>query len=283
MSNRLFDKGREGLLGPIHWVDDTIKAMLVDANTADTAIKAVVSASNATPIVMGVTSHGFSNGDIVVQGGIAGNTAANGTFKVANVTASTYEITSIHGTNTTGNGAYTSGGYAVNLTTGDNLDDFSAARVGSDGAIANKTRTNGVADGDDVTFSAVTGATVEGIIIYKDSGVESTSTVIAWIDGKTQVECAATTNSGAVSLPILPLTSAIPTGTTIVFSNGASVTMTSPGVVGDRTLAVSATAATVTAGATADVIHTNANLPITPNGGSITVTWDSGTNKIFRI
>jgi len=31
------------------------------------------------------------------------------------------------------------------------------------------------------------------------------------------------------------------------------------------------------------IIDTATGLPITPNGGDIIVTWDSGTNKIFRL
>ena len=30
-------------------------------------------------------------------------------------------------------------------------------------------------------------------------------------------------------------------------------------------------------------IDTATGLPVTPNGGDITVTWDNGTNKIFKV
>lgn len=103
------------------------------------------------------------------------------------------------------------GAYTVNLSTHDNLDDVAAgARIATSGNLASKTVTDGVADAADVTFSAVSGATVEAIILYKDTGVESTSRLIAYID----------------------------TGT---------------------------------------------GLPVTPNGGDITVQWDSGANKIFKL
>lgn len=101
--------------------------------------------------------------------------------------------------------------YTVNLATDDNLDDIpGAARVATSGALASKTVTAGVADAADVTFSAVTGDTVEAIVLYKDTGVESTSRLIAYIDSAT-------------------------------------------------------------------------GLPVTPNGGDITVQWDSGANKIFKL
>lgn len=76
--------------------------------------------------------------------------------------------------------------YTVNLSTHDNLDDVAAgARVAVSGALASKTVTDGVADAADVTLSAVTGDPSEAIIIYKHTGTESTSRLIAYIDTAT--------------------------------------------------------------------------------------------------
>lgn len=47
---------------------------------------------------------------------------------------------------------------------------------------ATKSYTNGVFDGADVTYTAVTGATVEAIVLYVDSGVAGTSRLVAYID-----------------------------------------------------------------------------------------------------
>lgn len=75
------------------------------------------------------------------------------------------------------------GAYTVNLATHDNLDDVAGgSRISVSGALAGKTATDGVADADDVVFTAVTGATIEAIIIYKHTGVESTSRLIAYLD-----------------------------------------------------------------------------------------------------
>jgi hypothetical protein len=75
------------------------------------------------------------------------------------------------------------GTYTVNLATHDNLDDVAgAARISTSGNLASKTVTDGVADAADVTFTSVTGASIEAIVIYKDSGVESSSRLIAYID-----------------------------------------------------------------------------------------------------
>lgn len=94
----------------------------------------------------------------------------------------------------------------------DNLDDVAAAsRVAVSGALTGKSVTDGVADAADVTFSNVTGDQAEALIIYKHTGTESTSRLIAFID-------------------------------------------------------------TVSGG-----------LPVTPNGGDITVVWDNGANRIFKL
>lgn len=101
--------------------------------------------------------------------------------------------------------------YTVDTANHDNLDDVaSAGRVAVSSALTGKTATNGVADADDVTFTSVTGDSVEAIVIYKHTGTESTSRLIAYLDSGT-------------------------------------------------------------------------GLPVTPNGGNITVQWDNGANKIFKL
>lgn len=101
--------------------------------------------------------------------------------------------------------------YTVDLATHDNLDDVPGdARVATSGALTSKTVTDGVADAADVILSSVTGDQCEAIVIYKHTGTESTSRLIAYIDTAT-------------------------------------------------------------------------GLPVTPNGGDITIQWDSGANKIFKL
>lgn len=73
--------------------------------------------------------------------------------------------------------------YTVDLTTDDNLDDIpGVAIVATSGNLSGKTITDGVADASDITFSAVTGDTVEALVVYQDSGVASTSKLIAYIE-----------------------------------------------------------------------------------------------------
>lgn len=96
-------------------------------------------------------------------------------------------------------------------TTDDFFSDIaSAARVAISGNLANKTVTARVFDADDITLTAVTGDPFESIVIYRDTGTEATSDLIAFIDTAT-------------------------------------------------------------------------GLPFTPSGGNITITWDSGANKIFKL
>lgn len=83
------------------------------------------------------------------------------------------------------------GGYTYNAA-----DQFwssaSGASVGTPQTIGSKTFTNGVFDGADVTFNAVTGNSVEALIIYIDTGTAGTSPLVAYID------------SGVTNLPVTP-------------------------------------------------------------------------------
>lgn len=75
--------------------------------------QAITGATNATPIVITANSHGLSNGDSVEVASVAGNTAANGVWTVANVAANTFELAT-----SVGNAAYTSGGSFASRGTG---------------------------------------------------------------------------------------------------------------------------------------------------------------------
>lgn len=70
--------------------------------------------------------------------------------------------------------------------TDDFLDDITgAARVATSGAFGSKTITAGTFDAADVTVSTVSGDQFESIVIFEDSGVEGTSSLIAFIDTAT--------------------------------------------------------------------------------------------------
>lgn len=287
MVNAMFEKGREGFLdGTLDWDTQTFSAALVDLGTADVGIKAISSSTNATPIVVTATSHGFSNNDLVFIDGHTTNTAANGFWKIANVAANTFELQTPGGVNAVGNGVGGATGYAVNYgpsASGDNWDDFDGAVVGAKVNLTAPTVTAGVADAADTTFTSVTGNSVEAVAIFRDTGTASTSRMVCLITGKFIVTCNTQANSSATSIPVEPLAYAIPTSTVLVFSNGASATMSALANAGDRSISVSALAANVTAGSRALAPITASGLPVTPNGGNIVVAYDNGANKIFKL
>ena len=54
--------------------------------------------------------------------------------------------------------------------------------VGTPQTLTSKSVTNGVFDAADVTFTSVSGNTVEALVIYIDTGTASTSRLVAYID-----------------------------------------------------------------------------------------------------
>lgn len=102
-----------------------------------------------------------------------------------------------------------SAAYTVSIDVDEFFDDI-ASVIATSANLSSKTTTLGVFDAADVTFSSVSGAVSEALVVYKDTGTPATSPLIAYIDSAT-------------------------------------------------------------------------GLPVTPNGGDITVTWDAGANKIFKI
>lgn len=103
------------------------------------------------------------------------------------------------------------GAYTPQTSVHQYLSDIpTSARIAGPVTLTAKATTGGAADAADCTFPTVSGASIEAIVIYADTGTESTSPLIAYIDTAT-------------------------------------------------------------------------GLPITPNGGDIIVTWDNGTNKIFKV
>ena len=84
-------------------------------------------------------------------------------------------------------------------------NDVSNSAVISSTTLTNKTIANGVFDADDATFSSVTGANCEALIIFTDTGIQGTSRLVAYIDS-------------ATGLPILPNGGDI----TVAFSSGSS-------------------------------------------------------------
>lgn len=101
--------------------------------------------------------------------------------------------------------------YTVSIDVDQFLSDIPiGARISTSANLGTKTSTLGVADAADVTFTAVTGTSIEAIVIYRDTGSAASSNLIAYIDAAT-------------------------------------------------------------------------GLPLTTNGGDVTIAWDNGANKIFKL
>jgi hypothetical protein len=81
----------------------------------------------------------------------------------------------------------------------------SAGVIGTPQTLGSKTVTNGEFDAGAVTFTAVTGANAEALIIFKDTGTPSDSPLIAYID------------SGQTGLPVTP------NGGDIVYTPGTNI------------------------------------------------------------
>ena len=58
----------------------------------------------------------------------------------------------------------------------------STASIGTPQTLTTKTFTNGIFDADNATFTAVTGASVEALIVYIDTGATGTSPLVAFLD-----------------------------------------------------------------------------------------------------
>jgi hypothetical protein len=83
--------------------------------------------------------------------------------------------------------------YVESLSSDEFYADISASVLSTPQILANATFTDGVLDGDDVTFPAVTaGDVAQAVVIYKDTGNEATSRLIAWIDELTGFPAATT-------------------------------------------------------------------------------------------
>jgi hypothetical protein len=102
-------------------------------------------------------------------GGLTNIDLDGGTVKVALIDTGTYTYSTAH----------------------DFYNDVTGV-VGTPQTIGTTTVTNGTFDGDNVTFTAVSGNSVEALIIYIDTGVAGTSRLVAYID------------TGVTGLPVTP-------------------------------------------------------------------------------
>lgn len=284
MSNILFKTGKQNIGSKAMNLasgGDTLKATLLNMSTAAGKITLISSSTNATPIVVTTsTAHGYSNGDIVVIGGHTTNTAANGTWKISAASGSVFSLTTLlDGNNSTGNGVGGATGWAIDITSGATLADVSGNTNGTDATLATQTLTGDVFNAAAWTYTGLSATQVSATAIYDNT---ASNDLIAFIDGRLQIYVVTQANSTATTIAVQRLAAALPNGSVIVFSNGASATLTAQANIGDTSLTVSSLAANVTRQSTADVYTLGVGLPMTPGaGGSLQFTPDSGVNKVF--
>jgi len=78
------------------------------------------------------------------------------------------------------------GAYTPQTAVHEFLSDIpTSARIAGPVTLTAKATTGGAADAADCTFTSVSGASIEAIILYSDTGTESTSPLIAYIDTAT--------------------------------------------------------------------------------------------------
>ena len=89
--------------------------------------------------------------------------------------------------------------YPQDLTNDEFFSAIATYVVGTPQTLASKTITNGVFDAADVTYTTVpAGSTLEGVVIYKDTGVAGTSALLAYVGDITGFPLA--TNGGDITI-----------------------------------------------------------------------------------
>jgi hypothetical protein len=289
MSNILYKVGKQNIGNKaIAFNADTFKATLLTMATQAGKIFLVTGATNpGNPIVLSMSNTGsMAAGGVVVVGGVGGNLAANGTWQLGTVVANTsiQLLTLLDGNSSTGSGAWTSGGWVMDITNASTLADVSANSNGTDVALTGVTNTGGVINAAAWTWNGLTATKSWGVAIYDSTAAND---LIAFIDGTYQVYVVTQANATATSIAIARLPVIILNGTVLTFSDGSSATLTAQANVGDTSLTVSSLAAIVHRQATADVQTgttggSSSGLPFTPAvNGAFTLTPDSGVNKLL--
>lgn len=283
MAARLFDHGRDGFNTKLlSWTADTQKAMLLDMSVSGTFLKLITGGvTNASPAVYTSATHGFSNTDVLVVGGVLGNLSTNQTGLANSVATNTFQLQTLEGLTVAGSGAYVSGGYVIDLTQATFVAGILGARVGVDQILAGTTSSRGVANATSpITWPTVPAGNPAQAVIFYDAagGSDATNRLIAFQDGKVRVRVDKAVLATETSVVVEPLRAQLWDGATgpapvIFWSDGKSSTLAAAANQGDSALTITAQAAGgVSLGATADVTDFGGGLPVTPSGGNISFT-----------
>lgn len=290
MSHQYFPLGKQSALalasGSGTAPTGTLKMALLrlDGTVSATHANTVTGATAATPIVLTTAiGNGAAVGDKIVVLGVGGTKGANGTYRASARDATHVTLQTLNGTNTTGVGAYTSGGFAINLSKMQYYSDISALVVGTPVALSSPTFTNGVLNngaGAGVVHSNVPAGVVSAWCVYLDTGTASTSPLIFFSDSKQRIVAAAQAASSATSIITTGVEGTIPNNTVITWSNGIQSTLSAQATAGmdGVTLAVTALGSAIPAGCSADVEWSNSLLPNSSGSTySLTINPDPGS------
>jgi hypothetical protein len=159
------------------------------------------------------------------------------------------------------------------------------AVVAQSSNFTNKTSTNGVADADDVTLSSVSGDQSELLVIYRAVAAASgTGTSLGTPDGNDIQLITISTGTFVAGHERGYLTISGATGGNngsffiTEFLTGTTVNVYNPAGANETVAFSWQTDEPLIA-----YIDTATGLPVTPNGGDITIAWDSGANRIFKL
>lgn len=189
-ASALFDEGKHRFSSDVgsrqlKWTVDsspqTWKAVLLsELGVAITAITA------ANPPVVTAPSHGLTTSHRVMIYTVVGMTQANTRFEVEVIDANSFRLKDeLTGANVDGSAwtSYTSGGRIIPLSIWTDLDDLPGGNRIATVTVTNLTAAGGVLGCDNLVWPSVSGAAddIYSVAIYRDTGTESTSTLLAVI------------------------------------------------------------------------------------------------------
>src|SRR6185312_7077212 len=152
------------------------------------AALAITAASNATPIQITAAGHGFKTGQTVAIAGVLSNTAANGNWKITVIDSDNFTLNG-----SAGNGAYVSGGLAVNGDWGgcsvwvspDNQNYVQAGRIFGAARMGSLTAQLPTAADPDVTHSLSVDLTQSlGTLLSGSQADCDNFRTLCWVDGE---------------------------------------------------------------------------------------------------
>lgn len=168
------------------------------------------------------------------------------------------------------------------------VSDIVAGDNGRSAALASKTFTAGVFNAANSSLLATAAAPSNAVALYKDTGVDSTSRIVAYLDTRFRFTVAVAASTAAVAVAVDPLLQGIANAavaTKISGAGPATITLAALAAQGARSLTTAALGAPgVSVGDVYEVDITGSNFPFTPSAGqTVNLNWNTGSEKIFKL